>query len=165
MTLYEINVALENAIAESIDPETGEILDFSAVEALQMERAEKLENLALYVKNLSSEIAAIKTEEKSLYERRKAKEAKEERLKAYLAENLDGMTFETAKVKCSFRKSTAVNVTDHASLIWFLENADKKECIKYKEPEIVKSEVTKLLKAGETLPGVVLEERNNMSIK
>lgn len=165
MTLYEINLALEKALMESIDPETGEILDFSAVEALQMERDEKLENLALYVKNLTSEVAAIRDEEKALAERRKSKEARAERLKAYLAETLGGYTFETAKVKCSFRKSTAVNVTDPEGLLWYLESMGHVECIKHKEPEIVKAEVAKLLKAGKEMPGATLEERNNMSIK
>ena len=165
MTLYEIDRAIEMAIAEGIDPETGEILDFSAVEALQMEREAKIENLALYVKNLTAEAAAIREEEKTLAERRKAKETKAERLKTYLAEALGGAGFETARVKCSFRKSTAVNITDNVTLLWYLKSMSLDKCVKHKDPEVVKSEVAKLLKNGRDIPGVVLEERNNMTIK
>ena len=46
-SLYEINEAIMN----TIDLETGEITDFDKFEALQMERNEKLENIALWVNN------------------------------------------------------------------------------------------------------------------
>ena len=46
--LYEINEEIKN----TIDLETGEIVDFEAFEKLQMERTEKLENIALWYKNL-----------------------------------------------------------------------------------------------------------------
>lgn len=166
MTLYEIDRAIAEALVECVDMETGEvIIDLEAIEALQMEREAKLENLALYIKNLVSEATAIREEEKALAERRKAKEAKAERIKNYLAQSLGGLTFETSRVKCSFRKSTAVNVTDSANLLWFLENKGHESCIKRKEPEIVKAELAKLLKSGEQIPGATLEERNNMTIK
>ena len=166
MTLYEIDKAIEAALLDCVDMETGEIVsDFSAVEALQMEREAKIENLALYVKNLTTEAAGIREEEKALAERRKAKEAKAERLKNYLASVLDGATFETTKCKCSFRKSQAVNITDSSALLWYLQSMSLEKCYKHKEPDIVKSEVAKLLKSGTEIPGAELEERNNMTIK
>lgn len=166
MKLWEIDRAIEAALVDCVDMETGEIiLDLEAVEALQMEREAKIENLALYVKNLTSEAAAIREEEKALAERRKAKELKAERLRAYLAEVLSGEAFETSKVKCSFRKSTAVTVTDNVTLLWYLKSMSLDKCVKHKDPDIVKSEVAKLLKAGRDIPGAVLEERNNMTIK
>lgn len=166
MTLYEIDRAIAEALVECVDIETGEIiLDLEAVEALQMEREAKIENLALYVKNLAAEAAAIREEEKTLADRRKAKEAKAERLKNYIADALGGVAFETARVKCSFRKSTAVNITDNVTLLWYLKSMSLDKCVKHKDPEVVKSEVAKLLKDGRDIPGVVLEERNNMTIK
>ena len=166
MTLYEIDRAIAEALVECVDIETGEIiLDLEAVEALQMEREAKIENIALYVKNLTAEAAAIREEEKSLAERRKAKEAKAERLKSYIADALGGSAFETARVKCSFRKSTAVNITDNVTLLWYLKSMSLDKCVKHKDPEVVKSEVAKLLKDGRDIPGAVLEERNNMTIK
>lgn len=166
MTLYEIDRAIAELLVECVDIETGEIiLDLEAVEALQMEREAKLENIALYIKNLASEAAAIKEEEKALAERRKAKENKAERLKTYLSDALGGSAFETARVKCAFRKSAAVNITDNTTLLWYLQSMSLDKCVKHKEPEVVKSELAKLLKAGQEIPGAALEERNNMTIK
>ena len=161
MTLYEI----DRAILECIDTDTGEITDFEALEGLQIEREKKLENIALYIKNLASEAVAIREEEKALAERRKAKTAKAERLERYLAEALEGATFETAKCKVSFRKSTAVDITDTAALLDYLESNHYENCIRYKEPEISLAEVTKLLKQDEIIPGAVLVERSNVNVK
>ena len=49
MTLYEIDAAL----AALMDPETGEIADIAAFEQLQMDRQTKIENVALWRKNLA----------------------------------------------------------------------------------------------------------------
>ena len=120
------------------------------------------------VKELGLTVLAVEhrvKEEKSLAERRKAKEAKAERLKSYIADALGGSAFETARVKCSFRKSTAVNITDNVTLLWYLKSMSLDKCVKHKDPEVVKSEVAKLLKDGRDIPGAVLEERNNMTIK
>ena len=67
MTLYEINAE----IASLVDEETGELLDYDRFADLQMERDAKIENMALWVKDLDAEAAAIKAEETALAERRK----------------------------------------------------------------------------------------------
>ena len=72
MTLYEINEALMRAL--EIDPETGELLNPDAVEELSIARDEKIENIALWIKNLESDASEIKAEIKSLTDRAKAKE-------------------------------------------------------------------------------------------
>ena len=160
-TLYEI----ETAILNCIDEETGEILDFQQLEELQMERDAKIENIALYIKDLEAEAAAIKAEETALTERRKAKENRGKRLREYLAQALDGAKFETARVALSFRTSTKCEITDSVSCLEYLEKHDYEKCIKYKEPELSKTEITKLLKAGETIPGAVLAENQNLQLK
>ena len=68
--LYEIDREIENLIASGIDPETGEwTLDESAIEALQMEREQKIENVILYFKDLTAEIRAIEIEISNLEDR------------------------------------------------------------------------------------------------
>ena len=62
MTIYEI----DSRIAELLDPDTGELLDYEAFAALQMEREAKIENMALWYKDLSAEAKAIRDEEKAL---------------------------------------------------------------------------------------------------
>ena len=54
MNLYEIDAA----ITALVDPETGEISDFDAFDQLSMARDQKIENIALYYKNLVADAAA-----------------------------------------------------------------------------------------------------------
>lgn len=70
MTLYDINKDLR----DSIDEETGEILDVDLFERLQVDRDEKLCNIALLAKNKKAEIEMIKGEEEKLRKKRKAAE-------------------------------------------------------------------------------------------
>ena len=51
-TLYEIN----QDILDCIDLETGEVFDLDKLQNLQMEKNEKIENIALLIKNLKSDI-------------------------------------------------------------------------------------------------------------
>lgn len=161
MSLYLI----DQQILSLIDPETGEIMDWEAFDQLQMEREHKIENVALWYKNLTAEAAAIRQEELALAKRRQSLEQMAETRKKWLTEALCGQKFDTSKVSMTFRASTACEVSDPAALLRYLEDHSKESCIKYKEPEIVKSEVTKLLKAGEELPGAALAVRQNIQIK
>lgn len=153
-SLYTINQEILNCV----DIETGEITDFDKFEALQIERNEKLENIALWVKNLLSEAEALKAEEKAFTERRKAAENKAESLKCYLDSALNGQKFNTTKVAISYRKSTAVEVDESKlSANWMRE---------IPATHVVdKVEITKALKAGEKIAGAELVERNNIQIK
>ncbi len=58
MTLYDIDRQIEDLI----DPETGEITDFEALDALQMERSEKIGQITRAYRNAIAEAAAIGTE-------------------------------------------------------------------------------------------------------
>ena len=141
MTLWEIN----NAIMACVDAETGEIIDFDQLDQLTMAREEKLENIALYIKALEAEAAAIREEEKSLAARRKVKENKAIRLREYLADALGGQPFETARAALSFRSSQALKVTDGVALLDFLE-ANYDDCITYKAPGVRLDAVKLLIK-------------------
>ena len=74
LKLYEIDAAIDAAIEAGTDPETGEITNLEELTALQMQREEKLENIALYIKNLSAIATALKNEIDVLNERRKRTE-------------------------------------------------------------------------------------------
>lgn len=161
MTLYEI----ESQIIACLDLETGEITDAERLDALQMEREAKLENIALYIKNLAAEADAIKLEEKNLAERRKAKESRADGLRQYLTDALGGAKFESARVKVSFRKSASVEVQDADALLAFLENGGFSGCIEYLPPKIKLKPVGDLIKAGQALPGVAIIEKQNIQIR
>lgn len=163
-SIYQIDSAIRECL-EAVDMETGELLEWERLERLQLEREQKIEGVALYIKNLQADAAAIKAEENALAERRKVKEAKAARLKEYLSDALAGEMFETARVRLSYRSSTGVEIRDEFALLEWLEQNGKRDCIKYKAPEVSKSEVAKLLKAGEEVPGAALEMRQNLQLK
>ena len=161
MSLYSI----DQAILALVDPETGEIMDGEAFDQLQMEREAKLEGIACWVKNLTAEAKAIREEEKVLAERRKACENKAERLKDYLAEALGGEKFVTAKCAVTFRKTSSVEITDvHAAAAW-LEDAGMGDLVQYQMPKIGKTELGKILKSGQEVPGCELVTGMSMGVK
>ena len=161
MNLYDI----DQQILAQVDPETGEILDYEAFSELKMAREEKIEGMALWHKNLTAEAAAIKAEENNLADRRKALEKKAASLKAYLTELLSGSKFSTARVACSFRKSKSVEIQDEAEFIRNMEASQHFEYLKYSPPTVNRTEITNAIKAGQTVPGAQLIEKNNLSIK
>lgn len=151
MNIYEIDEAIMNCINED-----GEVIDLEAMERLQMERAEKIENVACWVKNLESDIAALYEEEKNLAARRKAAENKAESLRKYLAMALGGQKFSTPRVAISYRKSTQVSipVPEKVPASWYKASYS-----------VDKAAIKKALQNGEKVPGASLVENLNMQIK
>ena len=156
MNLYDIEYEITNCV----DSETGEIIDEQRLDALQMAREKKIENILLWIKNLKSEAGAIREEEKKLADRRQSDEKKAESLTQYVQNVLNGEKFKTSRVVVSYRKSEAVIVDD---LQLMQETCD--EYLKYKGPEPDKAKIKAALKDGITVPGCHLEERQNITIK
>lgn len=160
MRLFEINEAIERCVLDGenvVDTETGEVLDVEALNNLKMAFAEKTENLAMFIRNLDSEATALKEQKNIFAARQKAAENKRDALKEYLAMCLQGKPFKTDRVKVTFRKSEAVKVTDQASL--------PEQYLYYAEVKVDKTEIKKALKAGEDVPGCVLEVKQNIQVK
>lgn len=152
MKLYEINEAILNCI----DPETGEA-DPEKLDELLMMREEKLEGLALWVKDLKAEADAIKAEEKALAERRQAKERRAESISRYLEMMLDGQKFETSRAVCSFRKSQKVEITDLDKI--------PDDYLRYSAPTADKTAIKAAIKDGLTIEGAELVDSVSMTIK
>ena len=161
MSLYHIDRELESLV----DHETGEVLDFEAFEALQMARDAKIEGVLCWTKNLAAEAKAIREEEKELADRRKELERKREKLLDYAEKALGGAAFQTAKCAVTYRKSTAVEITDMDAVVrWCMDNGyDGK--ITYAQPTVSKTDIAPLLKAGMAVTGAELCERSNMGVK
>lgn len=161
LSLYHIDQALEALI----DPETGELLDYDAFEQLQMDRDHKIENMVCWSKSLDAEAKAIRGEEKELAERRRTMERKRDRLRDYVDRALDGHPFQTAKCSVTYRKSTAVEITNMEELVqWCMDNGyDGK--VTYAAPTVSKSDIAPLLKAGVAVDGAEIAERMNMGVK
>lgn len=161
MTLYEIDKTIMEVINNgfAFDEETGEItFDTSNLEALQLERDTKVENIACWIKNLKADIDGLKEEEKALKERRSVKENKIENLEKYLMLALNGEKFETSRVAISYRKSQVVEIADGVNLPE--EYTRTKTTV---EPD--KTALKNALKGGAVIEGVELIEKNNITIK
>lgn len=152
MTLYDI----DQSLLDLIDTESGEIADMEAFEMLQMERDRKLEGIALAYKNFTAEAKALGEQEKSFAERKKAALNKAEKCKKLLDRGLTGQKMETPMVAVSYRKSTAVEITDLDALPFAYTVIEIK-------PD--KERITAALKNGENVPGVEFVTRQNIQIK
>lgn len=157
MKLYEIDEQIE----QLINRETGEIEDFEAFQNLQMEREQKIENIALWIKNLDAEASAVNTEKQKLAERETVLKNKVKRLKEYLSVILAGDKFTTARVAVNYRKSTAVTVKD-GFLEWAKANAQQFVKAKY---DVDKTAIKDALNSGQAVEGAELVYKQNIQIK
>ena len=153
MNLYEI----DSEILGCVDITTGEIFDEDKFESLVMEREKKVENICLWIKNLKAEIEALKAEKDAFAKRQKTAENKMESLKRYITGYLDGTPFESAKVKVSFRKSESIEIEEGTII--------PDEYLRFKEPEVNKTDLKNALKSGIHIQGVQLVENQNIQIK
>lgn len=158
MRLYEI----DQRIIDLIDPETGEITDYESLEALGMERTEKLENLCCWYKDMVADAQKIHEEINNLQEREQRLNTRADHLKTYLASVLDGERFTTAKVDVKWRSTSRVEV-DPQFVNWAKMEAD--ELLTYKEPTPNKKAIGDALKSGTELPFARIEKNKSMSIK
>ena len=164
MNLYEIDKAIEAVYDNAVD-ENGEISEeaIRQLEELNLARETKIENVALWHKNLLAEVNAIRAEIDNLAARKKSLERKMEWQKQYLEYALDGNKFETPKVAISYRKSTTVEFGD---IDKFVADHKGEEFIKVRtdySPDKVL--IKDLLKKGEQIEGVQLVEHLNMQVK
>lgn len=157
-SLYEI----EQAILDTVDMETGEVIDFEKLEELALERDKKIENIALWIKNLEADAKAFKEEKDSFAQKQKAAESRANSLKSYLTSYLDGTTYKSNKVSISFRASKAAEVYDLDALMRY---DDCDSFLKYKDPELDKTAIKKAIDEGIELPGCRIVEKSNIQIK
>lgn len=153
MNLFQI----EEEIMKCVDMETGEIIDSEKLDKLQMDREQKIENIALWIKNLVSDAEALKAEKQIFADRQRAAENKAASLKKYLSDYLAGEKYKSAKVSISFRKSEAVNILDISQI--------PEQYLKVAEPTVDKTGIKNALKAGEFITGAELIENQNIQIR
>lgn len=161
--LYDI----DQEILDCVDMETGEILDSEKLDALQMERKQKLENVALWVKDLNAEAEAVKAEADKLTARKKALDNKITSLKSWLLRALDGEKLKTARCSVYQTHNTRLNVIDEQSVVRWIQTHYKEpeQFLKYSLPEIRKDAVKAEIKDGKEIPGAALELTESVVIK
>ena len=152
MNLYEINIE----ILACIDYETGEILDEGRLNSLEIERETKIENVALWIKNLEAEAAALKKEKDAFTQREKSTKNRIESLKKYLENALQGQKFQTTKCAISFRTSTTLGMSEKAEI--------PEEFRKYSF-DLDKTKMKEALKNGANYKGFWLQKNQKIQIK
>ena len=152
-TLYEIDAA----ILSCVDLETGEILDAELLETLHIEREQKIENVALWYKNLLSDAAQYAAEEAAFKKKKQQAQAQADRLKEYLQNALQGEKYKSARVNISYRNSSRVIVDDVLNL--------PPRFVKFTDPEPNKTEIAAAIKNGEEVNGARIESSQSIIIK
>ena len=160
--LYDIDAA----ILACVDQETGEIFDPEQLDALQMERAQKLEGVALWVKDLKAEAEAVKAEADKLTARKKAIDNKVEGLKTWLLYALGGEKLKTPRCNVYQTHSQKVVIDDEKAMIDMLMSSPSGEkFLRMKEPEIDKNALKDSLKQGYEYEFAHLEETEGLVIR
>ena len=160
--LYDIDAA----ILACVDQETGEIFDPEQLDALQMERAQKLEGVALWIKDLKAEAEAVKAEVDKLNARKKAIDNKVESLKTWLLYALGGEKLKTARCNVYQTHSQKVVIDDEKAMIDMLMSSPFGEkFLRMKEPEIDKNALKDSLKQGYEYEFAHLEETESIVIR
>lgn len=160
-TLYQI----EQSILDCIDTETGEIIDAEKLNELMIEKEVKIENVALWIKNLNADADAFKAEKDAFAEREKAARNKADNLKQWLSTVLDGQKFSTSKVQINFRSSESVEIEDEKKFVDWAWDNERDDLLTYKDPTPNKTAIKQLLKSGKTLDGVSIVKNQNIQIK
>ena len=159
--LYAI-IGEMNELLDELCDEYGEINEEAAarIDALEIDKATKVENCLLYIKNQRSIAQAIKNEEALLLYRRRNHEADAERCEEYLTRLVAGEKYETPRASLSWRRSTAVHVDDDAVLYWTPEQSERFVTTKV-STALDRRAIGEALKKGEEVPGAQLVERQN----
>ena len=160
--LYDI----DQEILDCVDAETGEILDVEKLDALQMEREAKLEGVALWVKDMKAEAAAVKEEADKLTARRKALENRMESVKAWLLQALNGEKLKTPRCNVYQTHSQKVVIDDEKALVdMFMASPFGEKFLRMKDPEIDKTALKDSMKQGYEYEFAHLEETESVVIK
>lgn len=156
MKIHEIDEAIQNCI----DPETGEV-DVEQITALQMERNQKIDNIAAWVLDLNGDAEKIKAEIDRLEKMKKSVENKTESLKSFLAFALAEQNYKGDLYRVNFRRTKFVRdmTEDEAKKL-----PDEFKIVK----TTVKPDKRKLKEAvdnGWVISGVAVDERVSVTVK
>ena len=157
MTLYEI----DQRIDELFDPETGEIFDIEALEALEMARHDKIANVGCLIKNIEAMNEAIEKEVAALTARKKAGENTVARLKNFALEATGGAKFEDARCRISFTTRDKVEIEPLLTVDDVPAEYVRVKTSKEFDKKIMKD----ALKAGAVIKGVKLIKNTSVIVK
>lgn len=144
---------------QQLDDMDPEILE-AKLQECEGQIEEKAENIAKLIKSIDADVDALKTEEKRLSDRRKALENKKDRVKTYLEKQLEFAGMEKVKTTTF----TVAMQNNPASVNIFSEDSIPEQFIMY-EKKISKADILEKLKAGEEVPGAILQQSKSLRIR
>lgn len=158
----------ENAELTAEEKSEAEKVWFDTLECVEAEFTDKAENVAAYVKVLSSEAKMLEAEEKALKARREQKVKQAESLKAYLMNSMQRVNLnkiEGVMAKISITKGReSTEITDPKAFVeWAKVNDDS--LLKYKDPDISKTAVKAAIEAGREIPYAAVVRRPGLTIR
>ena len=163
MKLYELADMYEELINAEMDPEDLE----AAMDAIGEEAEDKIEHLAVCVKELTAEAAALKAEADALTERRMAKQNKAERIKDYLTAQMNRLglkKLDRPKACVSFRTSKSVWLDDPIKFCQWARDNQREDLLLIKE-DPSKVEIKRNIEAGNYIPFAEIREKTSAVIK
>ena len=169
--IYEINEKIE-ALLDGLepDPETGEVADqndiLARLEALNMEKAEKLTNCARAYFEAAAQADACKAEAKRLTDKAKSADSKANRILSFLDFISNGEELDCGVATLKHPKPRAsLKVTDATAAVnWFVKEG-RYDLYSYGEPKLDANSVKQLLMDDVQIPGVELEYKAKAVLK
>lgn len=159
-TLYDITDNLK-FIQSLIEEGADEATFAEALANNQMDLTEKLEGYAMVMKNIESDIAGYKAEEKRLSDRRKAMENNIKRMK----ENMQYAMVSTGEKKIQGERFTFTVQKNPPSLNLVDESIVPKEFLVEVAPTIDKKAIMERLKNDEAVPGAEIKQGESIRIR
>lgn len=166
--LYEINKDIERVLDEAftmklneetaVDTESGEVFNIAdKLEALNAEKNDKIKSVAVYADDIAAKLAAVKAKIAALEKSKKTLDNELAGLTEYLliATENKGYKDDEIEVKCKVTKRC--EFTDETLI------PDEYKKTKT-EITISKTEITKAIKNGETVPGAELRDHYSITI-
>lgn len=155
-----------------VNPETAkaEMLEawFDTLSGIEEEFNFKAENLAQYIKCLKAEAQVIDEEMKKLKARRDSRNKRIDRLKDYLMDCMQKTgvkKIDMPRAKISIRNNApGLKIENEVEFINMLQDNGRDDLLKYSLPEIRKSDIKKLIKAGGHFEGARLESGQSIII-
>ncbi len=158
MKLYEIEESINDILnTAEVNEETGEVLiDYAKLEALEMEKEQKIENVINYYLDLDGDSEKFANEIHSLTQKKKTLENKKDSLKRFLDSIHNGFNADYGTHSIKYRASKRLEGEDLTVL--------PEDCIKIEKKPIAEA-IKAYLKSGKLLVGWEVVENKNIQIK
>lgn len=164
LALYQISDAYLADVRKLEELDLDEQTFLDTLESLSGDLEVKATNVAMFIKNLESNAAAIKQAEEAMSKRRKAQEDKAKRIKEYLLENM--LRTGVSKIECPYFTLSIRKNPPSVEVLMSSSIPDEYFDIPEPQPPVLnKKRLAEDLKAGVVIEGARLAQGNSLQIK